>query len=216
MAKVFLIPGLGADSRVYHNIHISGYELIGVDFIEPNKTDTLSTYAQKLIDQYDINNRSVVIGNSLGGMLAVEIAKLVDLHKVVLTSCPKTVDEMPGFIAFLRRVPLYKILPSKSFTILGFFVRVFFGKMDTYGKWLFEDMLRKSSWSFSRWAMGAAVHWNNKIIPPNLYHITGEKDLVFPAKLIKNATIVKGGSHIMIYDKADEINEYLEKILKAV
>jgi pimeloyl-ACP methyl ester carboxylesterase len=213
MRKVFLIPGLGADGRVYNHIHVSGYEAVYVNWIDPAKNDTLITYAQKLIDQYNITNGDVVIGNSLGGMIGVEIAKLIKLDKVILTSCPKTVDEMPPFISMLKWLPLYKILPANSFRILSFFVKVFFGKMDAHGKWLFEDMLKKSPWLFSRWAMGAAVHWDNKITPAKLYQITGDRDDVFPAKRIKNATIVTGGTHVMIYDRADEINDYLEKIL---
>jgi hypothetical protein len=59
----------------------------------------------------------------------------------------------------------------------------------------------------------AALKWDNKIIPPNTYHITGDKDLVFDYKRIKDATIVKGGTHIMIFDKANEINKILKRIL---
>jgi hypothetical protein len=66
---------------------------------------------------------------------------------------------------------------------------------------------------FTEWAMSAILAWKNDIIPANIYHITGDKDLVFDYKKIKNATIVKGGTHIMIFDKASEINKLLKSIL---
>jgi pimeloyl-ACP methyl ester carboxylesterase len=102
MSKIFLIPGLGADTRVYNNIDLGNHEVICVDWIEPHQTDTLSTYAQKLIYQYDITPKSVVIGNSLGGMIAVEIAKIIPLDKVILISSIKTVDEAPWYFSLLR------------------------------------------------------------------------------------------------------------------
>jgi len=65
-----------------------------------------------------------------------------------------------------------------------------------------------------KWAMYAILHWKNEVIPPNLYHITGDMDLVFDYKRVKNATIVKGGTHIMIFDKSKETNKLLKGILK--
>jgi hypothetical protein len=61
--------------------------------------------------------------------------------------------------------------------------------------------------------MGAALHWDNQIIPPNVYHITGDHDLIFNHKKIKNATLIKGGTHIMIFDRAREISDELTRIL---
>ncbi len=213
MSKIFLLPGLGADGRLYQRIDLSGHDAIYADWIEPDKKDTLSTYAQKMVSHYHIESDSVVIGTSLGGMVAVEVAKLVHPEKVILISCPKTVDEMPGFLKIFRWLPLYKIVPAKSFSSLGFLIRFVFGQMGRNGMWLFKDMLIKSSPTFSRWAMGAALYWDNTVIPPNLYHITGDKDLVFPSKNIKNAEIIKGGEHTMIFEKAAELNQCLHRIL---
>ena len=74
MTKIFLIPGLGADYRIYKNLEFQGYNIVNITWIEPNPKDTLAYYAQKLIDHYQIQSGSIVVGNSLGGMLAMEIA----------------------------------------------------------------------------------------------------------------------------------------------
>ena len=215
MTKLFLIPGLGADTRVYNKIDIpADYDVTPVDWIEPNKTDTLNTYAQKLIHQYNITPNSIVIGNSLGGMIAVEIAKQLPIKKVILISSIKTSDEAPWDFNLFRAVPFYRLIPGRLFTSLGFLVRVFFGKMNEEDTWLFMDMLKNTSPVFLKWAMDATLAWKNDVIPPDLYQITGNKDLVFSYKQIKNAQIVNGGTHIMIFDKAKEINKLLKTILK--
>jgi|SRR6185312_3787691 len=214
MSKIFLIPGLGADTRVYNNIELNEHEVTCVDWIEPHQTDTLATYGQKLIYQYRITSGSVVIGNSLGGMIAIEIAKAIPLNKVILISSIKTVHEAPRYFTFFRTLPLYKLIPGKTFTSMGFLIKPMFGKMSDADLWLFNDMLKNSSPTFLKWAMNASLAWKNEITPPNVFTIAGDNDRVFPYKRIKDAIIVKGGTHIMIYERAKEINKILKKILK--
>ena len=215
MSKIFLIAGMGADTRIYNNIELpDDNEVIPVDWVEPDASDTLITYSQKLIKQYNITYNSIVIGNSLGGMIAIEIAKLIPLNKVILISSIKTIDEAPRYFSFFKMLPLYRIVPGKVFTHFGGFIRPAFGSMSAQQLWLFKDMLSKTSPKFLKWAMGAVLKWKNTTVPSNVYHITGDKDRVFNYKLIKEATIVKGGTHIMIFDKAKEINKILKGILR--
>ncbi|WPU91282.1 alpha/beta hydrolase [Mucilaginibacter sabulilitoris] len=214
MSRIYLIAGLGADTRVYNNIDLHEHDVIPVDWIEPNQNDTLSTYSQKLIYQYNIYHNSIIIGNSLGGMIAVEIANLLPVKKVILISSIKTINEAPWYFSLFRNLPVYKLIPGKLFNSLGFMIKPLFGHMNAEDAWLFNDMLNNTSPVFIKWAMKAILHWENETVPPNLYHITGNKDLVFSYKRIHDPTIVNGGTHIMIFDRAKEINKLLKRILK--
>lgn len=213
MSRIYLIAGLGADTRVYNNIDLRDYEVIPVDWIEPDEKDTLVSYAKRLVYQYNIAVNSTLIGNSMGGMIAVEIAKLIPIKKVILISSIKTTDEAPRYFSFFRNVPIQKLIPGKLITSMGFLVKPMFGHMSEEDAWLFNDMLKNTSPFFVKWAMGAILAWRNDVIPANLYHIIGDKDLIFDYNRIKNATVVKGGTHIMIFDKAKEINKLLTQIL---
>lgn len=215
MSKIFLIPGLGADTRLYNYIDIpEDNEVVPVDWIKPHETDTLETYAQNIIYQHDIRPNSIVIGTSLGGMLTIEIAKKVNLKKAILISGIKTKNEAPAYFSVFRVLPIYKILPDRMLNKLGFLIKPLFGQLKDSDAWLFNDMLSKNSPEFMKWALGAVLKWDNLTIPANVYHIHGDKDRVFPIKNIKNATIVKGGTHIMIFDKAKQLNKWLKPILK--
>jgi pimeloyl-ACP methyl ester carboxylesterase len=213
MSNIFLIPGLGADTRIYNNIELPDHEVTCVDWIEPNETDTLATYAQKLIYQYHIKQNSIIIGNSLGGMLAIEMAKFMPIEKVILISSIRTVDEEPAYFKFFRAVPLYKLVPPAWFNSMGFGIEFVFGKMNAVDKWLFKDMLKKSSPTFLKWSMKASLAWKNKTIPPNVFQMIGDKDMIFPYEKQKDAIVIKGGTHIMIFDKAKEVNKILKRIL---
>ncbi|GAB2981068.1 hypothetical protein GCM10027049_16020 [Mucilaginibacter puniceus] len=214
MRKIFLISGLGADTRLYNNIDLLDNEVIPVDWIEPNLTDTLTNYAQKLIKQYHITSGSIVIGTSLGGMIAIEIAKQVALNKVILISSIKAINEAPWYFNAFRKLPLYKPISGEVLKKLGFLMRPVFGKFTADDLWIFEDMLKKSSPKFVKWALKAVLAWKNETIPPNVYHLIGDKDMVFSYKQIKDATVIKDGTHIMVFNKAKQINKILKGILK--
>ncbi|MFI5161909.1 MAG: alpha/beta hydrolase [Sphingobacteriales bacterium] len=213
MTKIFLIPGLGADYRAFKNLDFEGYETVPISWIIPEKQDTMESFAQKLIDKYQITAGSIVAGNSLGGMLTIEIAKKVKLNKAILISSIKTKTEAPKSFTWYRRIPIYKLIPAWLYTSSGFIVRFVMGKVSKQNYQLFIDMLRNTPPVFAKWAIGAILHWDNQVVPENVYHIHGDKDKIFPYKRLKDATIIKGGTHIMIINRTKEINTWLKNIL---
>jgi hypothetical protein len=104
-------------------------------------------------------------------------------------------------------------MPSGWFPSMGFMVKMVMGKMSKHHQELFISMLENTSPTFIKWALGAILHWDNQIVPKNVCHIIGDDDQIFPYKKIKDATIVKGGTHIMIFNRAKEINTWLKEIL---
>jgi pimeloyl-ACP methyl ester carboxylesterase len=213
MRKLFLVPGLGADYRAFKNLDFEGYETAPVSWIIPEKQDTLTSYAQKLIEKYNIDEGSIVVGNSLGGMLTIEIAKKIKLNKAILISSIKTAAEAPKSFQWYRRIPLYKLVPAKVYTSSGFIIRFVMGKVSKQNHKLFIDMLRNTPPVFAKWAIGAIMNWDNQVVPGNVYHIHGDKDKIFPYQRLNDVTIIKGGTHIMILNRAKEINTWLENIL---
>lgn len=215
MTKVYLISALGADSRLFKNIKLpSGFEKVLVNWHVPDSGDTISTYAQNIVNQYHITDKSIVVGVSLGGVITTEIAKKVQLRKAILVSSIRTDGEASMYFKIFRSIPVYKAIPGKLMTLTGELIKPMFGSMSADDLLLFKSMLRDSSPLFMKWAMKAILNWRNETVPPNLYHIIGDKDRVFPYKTIQNPTaVIKGGTHIMVFDKADEINKILADIL---
>ncbi|MVN91895.1 alpha/beta hydrolase [Mucilaginibacter aquatilis] len=212
--KLFLISGLGADRRLFNKLNVPGYELVHVDWVEPESSDTISTYAQKLIDTYDITNGANVLGVSLGGVMTVEISTLLNLRKAIIISSIKSADEIPAYFKFFRKVPVYKIIPHGFYTAMGGIIKPLFG--DTKGKagFLFADMIKNASPAFMRWAMHAILYWVPNPLNAKIYHIIGNKDLIFPHRRITTAThIVNEGSHDMVYTRGAEISKLIQSIL---
>ncbi len=121
MKKVFFIPGLGADSKSFQFLDLSFCEPCFVDWIPPNKRDTLETYAEKLFCSI-ANEEAIIVGVSLGGMLATEIAKQHPATKVIVISSSKTYHEIPAYLRCWRFLPVYKLHSRQLKNFTGGFV----------------------------------------------------------------------------------------------
>jgi pimeloyl-ACP methyl ester carboxylesterase len=214
MQTIFLISGLGADRRLFNKLDLPGYELVHIDWLEPDEHDTLTIYAKKLINYYGVKPGSVVVGVSMGGMLTVEISGIVKLNKAIIISSVKDASEFPAYFKLFKKVPIYKIIPHGFYTSMGFLIKPLFGEMKGKSGFLFADMISNSSPKFMRWAMHAILQWQPKPLHAKLYHIIGNKDIIFPHKKITTAThIIEGGSHDMVYTRGREISKLLLSIL---
>ena len=78
---------------------------------------------------------------------------------------------------------------------------------------LAERYLTEREEYYLKWAVDNLLRWKNDTVNPNLVHIHGTKDKIFPIKNIDNCIKVEGGNHEMIIIRAKWFNENLEKII---
>jgi pimeloyl-ACP methyl ester carboxylesterase len=207
------MPGLGADKRLFRLLDPGGSDLIHLEWISPLPEESLSSYAGRLAGQIDKSRPFSLIGVSIGGILAIEIAKLYAPDHLVIISSIKTRSEMPWYFHVFRRLWLHKLFPATFLRKYPFLIRPFFGPMNSGEYRLFVDMLRNSEAALLNWAQGAILHWDNEIIPKNILHLHGDKDMIFPIRFIKNCTLIPGGAHFMVVRKGREINRYIQQAL---
>jgi pimeloyl-ACP methyl ester carboxylesterase len=213
--RVFLISGLGADERLFRHLNLDGFDVVNVLWINPLDEDTLATYATRLIAHYHITDGAALIGVSLGGMLAVEIAKQLAIAHIILISTIKTRDEMPWYFKLFKALPVYRLIPARMLNYMGHVIEPFFGKIMGTDSHLFNHMLKTSDPYFLKWAMRAILSWDNVIIPPHLHHFIGDKDLVFSHGRVKNASVIKGGNHLMVFIKGEELSAMIRQIFNS-
>jgi pimeloyl-ACP methyl ester carboxylesterase len=214
MSKLFLISGLGADERLFKNLDLSGYDVVPVTWIEPDKRDSITTYATKLIENFGIVPQSNLIGVSLGGMLTVEIAKQVELKHAIIISSIKSKAEAPWYFKFFGYLPLHKLISGEFVKSLGPLLRPLFGRLAGSKEGpLFYSMLKNSNPKFLEWATGAVLEWDGKPAPYKIHHLIGDADLIFNYKRMKDAIVIPKGDHMMVYTRAKEIDPIIRKIL---
>lgn len=212
--RMYMIPGTGADKRLFR-LFDPGMAVHYLEWIAPLPDESLAGYALRLCSQVDMSQPFILGGVSLGGMLAVEMSKHIPAQKVVLISSIKTRSEMPWYFRFFSRVHIYKLFPAGFLRRLPQLIRPFFGRMNKGEYNVYVDMLQHTDVHFLNWAQKAILQWQNTEAPPNVLHLHGTQDVIFPIRYIHNCIPIKGGQHYMIVRRVREINRILQEQLAA-
>lgn len=215
--NIYLLPGLAADARMYSPQVTSFTSAIALNHLPFQKGETLSDYAQKFIPFIDRTQPFVLVGSSLGGMVAIELTRYIKPQKLILLASIKDRKEFPLFILSMRYLKLHRL-------VSGNMVKIFTQKMakrlnnnkDKEITNLLIDMAASTDPKFIEHAMEAIVHWQPpKTLPEETYHIHGSDDRLFPVHRIKNAIVVNGGTHVLNLPNSKEVNQLLHKIINA-
>ncbi len=212
---IYLIPGVGANDRIFQNLDLSGYEVVHIKWPKHKKNESIQTYVKKILPQIKKDTKPVLIGLSFGGIVAQELAKLIDPHKVILISSIKTYHERPLKMLFMNSVKFHRLLPGKLVVQFRFWLNWLLGKLTKEEMDLIELMISEADIEFNEWAVDQVVHWRNEEIVDNLTHIHGTRDRIFPSFYVKDAIWIKGGSHFMVVNRAKEISKIIRKELSS-
>jgi len=213
MITLYMFPGLGADETIFRRLHLPGYEIVHIKWIKPLNKETLPEYAKRLVYQIRKDTRPVLIGLSFGGMVAQEVAKLVNPALTIIISSLKTEEERPLQLKLAEELRPNRFIPSLLAIRFDFWYRWAFGPLTSKEKTFVKAMARGIHPDFTDWASETAINWKNKELVPNVVHIHGDQDNLFPIGYIKDAIVVKGGTHFMVFNKAEEVSAViLEKL----
>lgn len=206
---------MGANKKVFERLNLDEYNLIFIDWLIPNKNEDIDNYAKRLAKNIDISKPVILIGMSLGGIMVQEISKLIDVDKIVIISSIKNREELPILYKLSSTLSLHKLIPSIFFHNTKFLSKVLFGKNSKSIIKTMERYFTMRDIRYSRWAMDIVVNWTGSTFSDNLLHIHGTKDTVFPSKYINNATFVENGTHLMIFNKANIVNNHILNFLNS-
>ncbi len=215
--KVYLIPGLGADARMYEpQVRIlERYEVL--EHQKPLKGETLRAYAKRLTEKIDTSEPFILIGTSLGGILSMEISRILQPEKVILISSVKHRAELPLWMRVMKYLRLHKLLSGKRFIEFSKSnIRLLITKRDTRVAKLLMDMHEDADPDFVEWAINEVINWDGKADHrADIIHIHGTKDRLFPFANVKNAIAITGGSHVMGCTQPGDVNEAILKALRS-
>jgi pimeloyl-ACP methyl ester carboxylesterase len=216
MSVIYLLSGLGADERVFQNLDFKGRPCQFIQWIEPQRHETMAHYASRLSAQIQTAN-PILIGVSFGGMLAVEMAQQIKCRQVILLSSAKNSHEIPRLYRFFGQIQLHKLLPVALLKWANPLTYWLFGMQTPAEKALLKAILHDTDPVFLKWAIHAIVSWKQKKSPAGILHIHGDRDRIL---LLQHPSgvddVVPGGGHLMVLNKSDIINTLLDKALPPV
>jgi pimeloyl-ACP methyl ester carboxylesterase len=213
--SVYFLPGLAANPSIFKNIKLdtNRFEIYYLEWMIPFEEESISDYALRLCSKIKHSN-AVLVGVSFGGIVAQEMNLVHNFRKIVIISSVKTRNELPLHLQLAGKTKAYKLLPTSLFAQnIDLLSKYAFGKPIVKRLDLYKQYLSITDKRYLDWAIKQVVSWNQEESDPNLVHIHGSEDIVFPIDKIENCIVVEGGTHIMILTKFKWLNENLPNLI---
>lgn len=215
--NIYYISGLGADQRAFDKLDfVKEYNATYIPWLAPQqKKEDVALYAKRMAKKISGPN-PILVGLSFGGIIAMEIAKLIPVKKVLLISSCKTKDELPPQIKKAGSFGLDALVPNSLVKKSKPIVHKFLGTISPEEKEIANDFIDQLDDDYLSWSMRTISRWKNTEIPCPIFHIHGDRDLLLQSSFLKADHVIKGGNHFMLYNKAAEINPLINKELQSI
>ncbi|MBD2769631.1 alpha/beta fold hydrolase [Hymenobacter sp. BT664] len=203
----YLIPGLGADGRVFHYLRLQG-EVHVLHWLPPHGArEPLPHYAARLAAAVPVEQACWLVGVSFGGVLALALGELRPLARVVLISSLASPRELPWVANLARATGLHRLLPMRWLALGPRVAQWFFSVENDAEYQLLRAIIRDTDLRLARWAIGQIVHWSGSSGIP-VARIHGTHDRLLPRGAAHSHYQLPGG-HFIIVSRAVEISQLL-------
>ena len=210
---IYLIPGLGADGRIFRNLLplLHGPTRV-LEWLPPTSSaEPLPPYVARLAESVPHDQPCLLAGVSFGGVVALEIARLRPLARVVLISSIPGADRLPPLLRLLRATGLHRVVPPQLLKLVPRAGQWYFGIANGAPYRLFKEILRDLDPVYTRWAINRLLHWDSTGIGRSV-QILGARDRVFPPDPALVDYLISGGGHFMVITHAAEIALILNEL----
>lgn len=212
MKTIYCISGLGADERAFSKLKVKDHVLQVIPWLMPEPAETIQHYAARMRAGITEEN-PILMGLSFGGMICTEIAKQIPVSKIIIISSIKSSKELPRWMRTVANLKLHKIVPLKSTRLTQPLQNKMLGIQSAEEKSLVYSLRSTAELPYINWAVHQAINWKNDWQHPNIYHIHGDNDYMFPIKNIKADYTIKNAGHFMIMNRAAEVSACINAIL---
>lgn len=208
----YLIPGLGADERVFQKLQplLQGKSIV-LQWFTPEPNETVGHYAQRMADAIPVDQNCWVVGVSFGGTMALEICRLRPRARAILISSIPDADCLPPLLRLIRATGVYKLAPPQLLKLFPRAGQWYFGVRNGEEYRLFKQILRDMEPVYTRWAIDRLLHWDSAGVG-RCVQILGTADRVFPPGPAPADYLIPGGSHFMVLSHAAEISKILNEL----
>ncbi|NNE26128.1 MAG: hypothetical protein HKN09_04745 [Saprospiraceae bacterium] len=217
--QIYTIPGLGFDSRIFQNIHFENFQITHLEWKEPlSQDESIEAYAKRYLDEIK-GEHIVLIGHSFGGVLSIELSRLIKIDSIFLISSIRHEQEMPVTFNAISKLKLYKLITPGQLAQSVPFWGKFYDYTSAEQMGLAIDMISNNTKTYLKWAVKTISNWKFKAqgTETNITQIHGSKDKTFPISKIKNVDFtVEGGGHFMVYKHGKQIGEFIQQKINSI
>jgi pimeloyl-ACP methyl ester carboxylesterase len=199
MTKWFLLPGMGATSSMYNTLRGEvDFEIEFINWPKYRGKTSFEEVASRIIEENHIVAADIIGGSSLGGMVSIEIAKIVQSKAVVLIGSAINTGEIQSLLKLLS--PLAYVTPISL-------VQTLCGKH----KHIVSQMFYESDPEFIRAMCLYLTSWRGNQGELNkIYRLHGKKDHVIPHPS-SHCEVINNAGHLLVLTHPKETGLFLNK-----
>jgi pimeloyl-ACP methyl ester carboxylesterase len=212
---LILLPGLGADARMYREQKKAFPQLVVPDWIAPQGRESLASYSHRLLESVDLPEEYYLGGSSFGGMIAYEMAlRRPPLGLFLLSSCRTPRHMKPWLRKVAKLSPLTRLLPWQTAALLA---EVGLGLPDGLLPFRLRMLLKHlhvDQVPLVRWGVEAVLRWNptpGEVTCP-VHQLHGERD-PFLHPVLPHAELVPRAGHLLTKTHSQVVNRFLAERL---
>lgn len=209
--RLYLLPGVGCDARLFSRLDLTGHEVHHLEWPDFRGTPTLESIARRLSEQVDVHVPHALVGVSMGGMVALELALLSRPRMVVLVSSWTGPWEWPPFVRVSAWLGLYVLISDATLRAAWPLKRLIDRRAKDVDALLF-DMATRQGGRQLRLGTRAILRWKGSRWNGPLVRIHGDKDIVTPLRFPVDH-VVHGGQHVMVLTRAAEVSRLIREAL---
>ena len=192
---IHIFPGMGATSSMYGDIWRKEIPGVFHDWPEWHGETTITELAERIVIEDGIEDGDVLVGSSLGGIVACEIARIRNIDLVVLIGSAANKEEISRILEILH--------PLADYSPIGF-IKACSGKLPSDLAKMFSD----SDPGFIRAMSKAIFKWEGVHPSTRLLRIHGSRDLVIPPP--DKADLLISGGHLIAMTHPNECIQKLK------
>jgi len=216
---LYLLPGMGTDFRIFHGMDF-GEEVNHQVIHYPTNSfefSGLDELARNIAAQIDTNRQFILVGVSMGGMLAMELSKIVNPEAIILVSSIKSSAELPFKYKVGRFFPVHKFFTERMLVRKAENPKTWDNVTDSYLREVYPKMLKDCGAKLLRWQMSSIINWRfeNHSEQTPIFRIHGSDDHILPLRKFTADIVFYGASHRMISNNRKEIIEEVRKFLSS-
>lgn len=205
---LYQIGGLGADNRVFQYLKLDNPTKT-INWLEPKNNEILTNYVKRISEQIQTNQKFGILGVSFGGVIAIELAKIVQPEIILLVSSVYRDEQLPAKYLNIGRTGILNLIPNFLIKPPRIALKYLFGAENIN---LLKQIIEDTNPKFIKWALKSIISWKNENTNCSVVRIHGDSDKLIPLK--GEAIKIKNGKHFMIVDKADELSEVINRTIQ--
>lgn len=198
---IHALPGMGADHRMYPAPWGDLPGFVAHDWVRHAGETSLGDVARSMCEARGIRDGDILVGASLGGMIACEITKIRAIPALYLIGSATCKDEVSRVLAVLH--PLAQVAPIDCLRLSAASIPLELAQMFTGVE---ASFIRAMCLAIFQWnGLGAT---NSRIV-----RIHGRHDLVIPSP--ERVDLLLDGGHLISISHATQCSAYVRSDLVA-